>query len=345
MTFLGNTLNAMLAMAAGDAGGGFWMPPRASTIAESIDWVFFFIYWICVFFFVLIMGLMIVFIVKYRRRAEGEGAASNITHHTPLEITWTVIPLILVIAIFFMGLRSYVDLVEAPKNAYEVNVTGQQWSWLFEHRNGATDDRILKVPAGRPVKLIMTSQDVLHAMFIPAFRVKQDLVPGRFTYLWFEAMEPGTHQLFCAEYCGTAHSQMAGFVEVLPPDEFERQIEEDARWLDEVPDEQLHKAGLRLYSRCASCHTLDGTNLIGPSFRETHENWGKPRVMQDGRSVTIDENYIQNSILNPAGDIVANYPNQMPSFAGQLDTRAVQAISEFIKRLDEVVDASGNPIE
>jgi cytochrome c oxidase subunit 2 len=343
MNLLGTLLNATASLA-GDTGGGFWMPPQASTVAGRLDAVFYLIYWICVFFFVLIVGIMIVFLIKYRRR-EGRSAEVTATHNTPLELTWTIIPLILVVAIFYVGLDGYVDMIQAPQNSYEVNVTGKQWSWLFEHRNGATDDQVLKVPAGRPVRLVMTSDDVLHAFFVPAFRVKQDLVPGRYTYIWFQADEPGRHQIFCAEYCGDDHSQMVAFVEVLPPDEFERQIAEDARWLDSYTDEQLYKAGYRLFSRCASCHTLDGSRGIGPSWRETHDMWGQERVLKGGGSVTIDENYIRESILNPGAEIVEPYPNQMASFAGQLREREITAIIEFIKRLDEVVDEQGNLLE
>ncbi len=191
----------------------------------------------------------------------------------------------------------------------------------------------------------MTSQDVLHAMFIPAFRVKQDIVPGRYTYLWFEAKEPGLHQFFCAEYCGKDHSNMVGFVKVLSPAAFEREIAEDANWLADWPEEELHRAGLRIYSRCASCHSLDGSRLIGPSFWETHALWGKERTLTGGRKVTVDENYVRDSMIDPQGSIVDTYPNQMPSFQGQLDDLHIRAMYEFIKHLDEVVDENGNPIE
>ncbi|MBT8486959.1 MAG: cytochrome c oxidase subunit II [Phycisphaerales bacterium] len=341
------TLTSLLSSGARvDTGDGFWLPPQASTYSQGIDWVFYFIYWICVFFFVLIVALMILFVWKYRRTSVTHQAGETVTHHTPLELTWTIIPLILVIAIFWIGLDGYVDMIRPPANAYEVNVVAQRWNWSFEHRNGAQDSQILKVPAGRPVKLVMTSQDVLHALFIPAFRAKQDVVPGRYTTLWFEAKEPGLYQLFCAEYCGTQHSQMGATVAVYPPDEFDEIIAKDARWLDNYTDENLYQAGLRIFARCSSCHSLqEEVRLTGPSFWDVHDDFGKKRLMEGDYEADIDENYIQDSILNPQKDIVATYQGVMPTFQGALKPREVRAMVEFLKRLDEVVDRQGNPIE
>lgn len=345
MNLMSSIATSMLAIqTSGDKGGGLWMPPSGSTIAETIDWMFFFIYWICVFFFVLICAIMVWFIVKYRR-GDGRKAEVTSTHNTPLELTWTIIPLILVIAIFYMGLDGYVDMTGTPKNAYEVNVVGQQWSWQFNHRNGVSDANLLTVPVRRPVKLIMTSQDVLHSVFIPAFRVKQDAVPGRYTYLWFEAKEPGTYQLFCSEYCGTEHSQMTARVEVLEHDEFEAAMTKRANILDELTIADYPAYFLKyLYPRCVSCHNLDETPKQGPGFGQTHRLWGQSRVMDDGREVTVDENYIRKSMLNPQADVVANMTGKMVTFQGQISDKQVTAIIEFMKRLNEVVDEQGKPI-
>jgi cytochrome c oxidase subunit 2 len=328
----------------GDAGGGFWLPPQSSTVAGPTDAIFYLILWICVFFFVLIVALMALFVVKYRRR-EGGPPEKTASHNTPLELTWTIIPLILVIVIFYVGLKAYADVIQAPANAYEVWVTGQQWSWNFKHRNGAEDAKVLTVPAGRPVRLIMTSTDVLHALFIPAFRVKQDLVPGRDTFLWFETPDTGQrqyHQIFCAEYCGKEHSLMTATLLVLPPEEFEAEITAQANVLDDLPIEEYPKFFLeRIYPRCQSCHRLDAAPNQGPGFWETHTLWGKERTLKDGRKVVVDEEYVRKSLLNPQGDVVAGMPGVMTTFQGQLSDKQIRVVQEFLKRAHEVIDSEG----
>jgi cytochrome c oxidase subunit 2 len=333
--------NSTITASTTEAGPSFWMPLRGSSIAEQTDWVFYFVYWVSVFFFALIVGLMTLFIIKYHRRA-GHQEEKTTTHHTALELTWTVIPLILVIVIFYLGLKGYTDLATPPAEAYEVNVTAKKWSWTFDHPNGASEAGELTLPLGRPVKLIMQSSDVLHSLFIPAFRTKQDVVPGRYTYMWFEPTREGVYDLFCAEYCGTDHSQMYAMVNVVPEEDFQRIIEQKARWIDEYEDDRLHEAGIKLYTRCESCHSLDGSDGIGPSFWATHNLWGKNRRLADGSDVVVDENYVLNSIINPNGQLVEGYAPAMPTFKGQLKPRELTALVEFIKRLDDVVDESGN---
>lgn len=344
MTLL-NAFTSMIATAPppADAGGGLWMPPSASTIADPVDRIFFIIYWLCVFFFVLIVVLMTYFAVKYRR-PPGTPAEKAPSHHTALEVTWTVIPLLLVVALFYAGLDVYADITEEPPDAYEVNVTAQKWSWNFQHRDYAVEDPVvLDVPLGRPVKLTMKSTDVLHAFFVPAFRVKQDVVPGRYSYLWFEATEPGEYQFFCAEYCGTEHSQMNGMVRVWEPEAFEAEMVRKERILDELPLEQYPTYFLdRIYPRCVACHNLDSSIKQGPGFGETASLWGKNRVMDDGAEVLVDNNYIRNSMLEPKSQIVANFAAVMPSFQGQLREKEIDAIIEFIKNYDDVVDENGN---
>ena len=336
----------------GRAGGGFWFPESASTVAPEVDRVFNWITWICIFFFLLIVGAMVWFMFKYRRR-EHVASTEGPTHNTPLEITWTAIPLILVILIFYIGLQGYVNLTTPPENAYEIEAVGQQWYWSFNYPNGATDINILHVPVDRPVKINLRANDVLHALFIPAFRVKMDAVPGRHTELWFEATREGEFPLYCAEYCGTQHSQMVGMVKVYKQFEFEDVIDKLANWLDKVPDEDLHKAGVVLYNRCTSCHTADGSPLIGPSFQETHELFksGGTRKLSRGSAVTVNEDYLRNSIRKPSDQIAANaqgvaYPSSMtPTIADQLGTRGVEAMIQMIMRLDELVDDDGKLIE
>lgn len=327
---------------------GFWMPIRGSTVAPGVDLIFDVITWISIFFFILIVVLMVIFVVKYRRQSADHSASVDAaTHHTPLELTWTIIPLILVIVIFYIGMQGYINIRNAPPGAYEINVTAQKWSWSFEHRNGCSSTGVLHVPVGRPVKLIMTSQDVLHSLYIPAFRVKQDVVPGRITTLWFEATAAGEYDLFCTEYCGREHSSMIARVKVYEEEEFQAAVAECANWIDDYSDERLHEAGARLYtSRCSQCHTLDGSIKIGPSFRETHEHIvnNEEREFTNADNRVVDEQYIWDSIVNPGGEVIAGFPNAMPPFQGQLKPREIQAMISFIKRLDEF-DNEGNLID
>jgi cytochrome c oxidase subunit II len=248
-----------------------------------------------------------------------------------------------VIAIFYVGMEGYLNLRAAPLGSYEIDVTAMRWSWTFTHKNGCTQVGELYVPVGRPVKLNMHSEDVLHSLYIPAFRVKQDVVPGRYTYLWFEATKPGDYDLFCTEYCGKDHSQMTARVIAMPEDEFQAKLQECADFIDkpEYAGDNLFKAGPRLYNRCASCHTLDGKSSTGPSWKETHSLWGKERVLTDGSKVTVDENYIKESILTPQKHIVMNFTGAMPTFKGQLKEREVEAMVQFIRRLNEF-DEKGN---
>lgn len=339
-------LDIFLSSTLATVGRGFWMPERASTVADNVDLVFNMITWISAIFFVLIVVIMAVFIIKYRR-VPGREAERTVTHHTPLELTWTIIPLILVIVIFYVGMVGYLELRTSPVDVYEVQVTGQKWYWNFEHRGGCAEANVLRVPVGRPVRLIMSSTDVLHSLYIPAFRVKQDVVPGRFTTLWFEATRTGTFDLYCTEYCGTQHSQMVGHVIVYDEDEFEEEMRKCRDWINEIGEEQLFLAGARLFNRCQACHTLDGTPKIGPSFLETHQYFveGRERTFVDGSRRLVDENYLRESILVPASEVVAGYPNSMPPFQAQLNEQQLRSLVEFIKRLDEIeLDARGNPV-
>lgn len=334
------------------SGVTFWFPEQASTVALEIDWLFNFITWICIFFFVMITILMVWFCVKYRMRHPAQKAQSDVTHNTPLELTWTIIPLILVIAMFYVGMVGYLNLRRPPVGAYEVNVTAARWSWTFQHRNGTNAPDVLLVPLNRPVKLIMQSSDVLHAVFIPAFRVKQDVVPGRVTHLWFEATKEGDYDLFCAEYCGTDHSQMHAIVRALPDDKFEEELRKQGEWYKDKPEETLYAfAQEKIYSRCKSCHSLDGKDGIGPSWRGL---WAKLEagdhvftddttlkdLMGPGKMFENAEHYIEQSIRTPQQKIVMNFAGSMPSLP--LKTQEIIAIRDFIKHLDEF-DDQGKP--
>lgn len=369
MLLIAGVISAVGTVVAGWASGvGFWFPQRASTVAAGIDLVFNVITWISIFFLILVTWLTVLFAIKYRRR-EHSKATSNVTHNTPLELTWTIIPLLLVIVIFYVGMVGYLDLRRAPAGAYEVNVHAKRWSWSFKHRNGCDETNELSVPVGKPVRLIMQSDDVLHALFIPAFRVKQDIIPNRITDLWFQCTDPGTYELFCAEYCGKDHSQMHALViayddELVSPKDgltnFQRKIQECAAIFDRATPETYPDLAMRyLYPRCASCHTLDGKANTGPTWKGLwHEIETGNVVFTDGTKLSdlmgpgklfeTPEEYIRQSILNPQQKVVMNFtPGAMTTFKGQLDERKVFALIELIKHLDEF-DNTGkriNPLE
>ena len=318
-------LLARIAMGPDPDDGSFWMPPQVSTVARSVDWLFNFILAISVFFFILIVVVMVVFVVKYRRR-EGQQAESSPSHNTALEITWTVIPVIIVIVIFFFGFKGYLDMATPPANAYEVLVEGQKWKWSFTYPNGYVDEN-LHVPVDRPVRLVMSSSDVIHSLYVPAFRIKMDVVPGRYSKAWFEATEPGEYDLFCAEYCGTSHSDMLAHVIVHPPGEFETWLEKASNFLETMTPVD---AGRKLFQvrGCQQCHSMDGSAKTGPTLLGV---FGRTENLVDGGTVTVDENYIRESILEPNARVVAGFEPVMPTYQGRLKDAEIMAIIEYLK--------------
>ncbi|MGC8792869.1 MAG: cytochrome c oxidase subunit II [Bryobacteraceae bacterium] len=304
------------------------MPVAGSTFARQVDPLFMFLVGLSAFFFVLIAGLTGWFILRYRRgRAARRGQAP--THNTALELTWSLIPLVLVVVIFFWGFHGYISAAVAPADALEIKVIGKRWLWQFEYPNGLRTVNDLRIPLGKPVKLVMISEDVIHSFYVPSFRIKQDVLPSRYTQLWFEAAEPGIHRLLCAEYCGRGHSDMLGTVQVLSQEEYQH-------WLDGAGAEgegiPLPELGRQIYTQygCETCHSLDGSRREGPSFKGI---FGKPVLLTGGQSVVADENYIRESILNPQAKIVAGYQPVMPTFQGLLNERQINALIEFIKEL------------
>ena len=259
--------------------------------------------------------------------------------------------------IFFIGFKGFIIAKTVPDNAYQIDVTAAKWYWKFKYPNGATSDD-LYVPAGRPVKLVMRSEDVLHSFYIRDFRVKQDVVPGRYTSLWFQADNPTEgqdfHHIFCTEFCGTGHSDMNRKVFVLPETEFDNWVVEQGRWLDKVSDDDLWwKAGPQLYRACASCHTLDGSVGTGPSWGNydgTGNVWERSKagsthkidggknlgdIIGTGKEYETPEGYLRESILNPGKHLVDPYGNVMPTFKGQLSDRGIQALIDMMKNLDK----------
>ena len=342
-----------LATTADPTAATFWMPEAASSVSGKIDWIFEFINVICYIFLVLVTVVLVWFAVKYRRKSEGqEILGEGPTHGLALELTWTIIPTGIVVAIFWVGMIGYIDLRESPEDSYEVSVTAQQWSWAFAHPDyGVIEGNELHVPLNRPVRLIMGSADVLHSLYVPAFRVKQDVVPGRYSSLWFTAIKPGSYQLYCTEYCGKDHSKMLATVHVLPEDEFQAKMGKLAREYEDLPEADLPAYALtKLYNRCSSCHSLDGEVRSGPTFKGLWDRVARGegaftngRTLQEymgpGGEYELPENYLRESILNPGKLIRENYANVMPNnFASQLKPRQVEALVLMMKHLDRLAD-------
>jgi cytochrome c oxidase subunit 2 len=348
-----SSTSLIAAALAAEPAGNVWLPPAASNLAGSVDAMFHAINAICYFFFFGICGVMAYFVVKYRARKGQAFRSDGPLHHLPLETMWAVVPLLIVIVIFYVGFRDFIHISTPPKNAYVVKVTAQKWAWSFQYPTGATSDD-LYVPAGKPVQLTMRASDVLHSCYIPDFRVKKDLVPGRYSYLWFQADQPTTseqaHNLFCTEYCGTGHSNMNRKVHVLAQEDFDKWLVEQGQWLDKIPEEELYfRAGPKIYARCQQCHSLDGSKGIGPSWKgiwaRVSGGEGSGEKFADGGSYTsmigagkkyaTPEDYLRNSILNPGSELVAGYGNAMPSFKGQLNDKAIDAVIGMMRHLDE----------
>lgn len=307
----------------------FWLPPPDSTTAGSVDALFYLILWISLFFFVLIVGLMTLFVILYRRRSEGAAPGESASHNTLLEITWSVIPLGIVILIFYLGFVGYMDMRLPPREAYEIDVVARQWSWQFTYSNGFTDT-ILHVPADQPVRLIMRSEDVIHSLSIPDFRVKMDLVPGRYTKTWFHAKQAGEHDLYCTEYCGTGHSDMTTLVKVYRRGTFEQELE---RLNLGVAAMSPAERGQRLYvtNGCAGCHSTDGSAKTGPSFKGI---WGQTHQFSNAAPAIVDENYIRESIIDPSAKIRAGYEDKMNSFQGQFSDEELGLLIKFIQSFE-----------
>lgn len=309
-----------------------WIPEVASNLAGKVDGVLLTITLLSLFFFVLITVILVVFAVKYRRKRDDE-ETPYITGSEPLEIIWTVIPSILLIALFVYGFVVYKEMRTPPADSVDITVTGKQWLWTFDYYNGKKTLNELYVEQNRPVRLVMMSDDVLHSFFVPGFRVKQDVLPGRYVQLWFTPTKIGTFDIFCAEYCGTGHSVMLGKVNVLSPEAYDI-------WENGVPGEgggavaSLPPAelGEKIYKEkgCNACHSVDGSTLVGPSFKGV---FGHTVELADGSNVDADENYLRQSILEPQSQVVKGFQPVMPSFKGILSDDEVTAVIAYIKTL------------
>jgi cytochrome c oxidase subunit 2 len=308
-------------------------PDRASTIAGQIDALFLALVAISVFFSTMIFFLIFFFAIRYRRRP-GRGHAEQVQNKFLLEFFWTGVPICITVVLFIFGAMLFMRLRQPPANALPIYVVGKQWMWKVQHPEGRREIDELHVPVGRPVKLVMASQDVIHDIFIPAFRIKQDVVPGRYTAMWFEATKKGEYHLFCSQYCGTQHSGMIGKVIAMEPREFEA-------WLAGSTEETPVKAGEKLFSRfdCTNCHA-PGARQRGPTLEGAY---GNPVGLQSGQTVLFDDNYIRESILNPMAQITEGYRPIMPTFQGQLNEEQIMELIAYIKSLTPQQSGKPNP--
>ncbi len=305
------------------------LPERASTLSGHVDALYFFLVGLTIFFSVLIAVMIIVLSFKYRKGKHPK--AEQVEGSLILELTWTIIPLAITMVIFVWAASIYFYETRPPRNAMEVYVVAKQWMWKMQHVEGQREINTLHVPMNRDVRLIMTSQDVIHSFYVPAFRTKADVLPGRYTSIWFRATKPGHYHLFCAEYCGTQHSGMIGDIVVMEPQDYER-------WASAGADGSLANQGEKAFQQYggAMCHRSDtqgrGPNLVGL--------YGKPVLLDDGRTVIADESYIRESIVDPAAKVVSGFKPVMPVFQGQITEDELVALVAYVKSLGT---GQGNP--
>lgn len=294
--------------------------------AEKLDTLYHFLVGISVAACVLVIVAFAYFSIRYRRKSEKEQGFAKVSHNTFLEFIWSFIPFVIFAVAFVWGWVLYYDFKRPPENSLEIHVYGQMWSWTFVYKNGRKTTNEFYVPAHQPVKLIMTSKDVLHSFFIPTFRIKQDVVPGIYTSLWFKANRKGRFQVFCTEFCGTGHANMLAKMHVVSLKEWED-------WLAHDPYKGLSLAEIgkkAFQGRCTVCHTTTKEKLIGPGLAGL---MGAKRELTNGKSLVVDENYLRESILNPSEKIVAGFQNQMTPFAGTLSEEELTGLIEYIKTL------------
>jgi cytochrome c oxidase subunit II len=301
-------------------------PDQASTMAGPVDLLAGFIISLCVFFSTLTAILLIYFAIRYRRRSEDD-LPPHIHGSTRLEAGVMVFMFSMTLIMFFWSVNLFINMARPPDDAVVVYVVGKQWMWKLQHPDGQREINELHVPVGKPVRLIMTSEDVIHDFYVPAFRVKQDVLPNRYTYMWFEARQEGTFHLFCEEYCGTQHARMVGAVHVMKPEDYDR-------WLSENADLSMSLRGRQLFLKhqCIACHT-GSTTQRGPSLEELYMS---TVTLTDGRRITADDSYIAESIRLPKAKIVAGFQPIMPTFGPDvMDEQELQQLVDFIKNLHQ----------
>ena len=308
-------------------------PEQASTMAGRVDALYFYLVAVSAFFAILIALLVIVFAIKYRRRSETE-LPRGIEGSLKLEVAWSAIPLAIALSFFFWGAKLFFAMNRPPNDALEVYVVGKQWMWKIQHADGQREINELHVPVGRAVRLTMTSEDVIHDFSIPAFRMKKDVVPGRYTTEWFQASRTGRYHIFCAQYCGTKHSGMTGWIDVMEPADYQA-------WLSGgAASESLADAGAKLFQRhaCNTCHRPDSL-ARGPNLEGL---FGKQVQLADGRTITADESYIRESILTPNARLVKGFQPIMPTFQGLVSEEELLQLVAYVKSLSKPPAAPGS---
>ncbi|HEV7921656.1 MAG TPA: cytochrome c oxidase subunit II [Thermoanaerobaculia bacterium] len=298
-------------------------PEQASTVARDVDALFLGLVVLCGAVSLLIWLVIFFFAIKYRRRPENELAQEEEAPKA-LEMAWTIIPTIIFIGIFVAGAFVFFHINRVPDDALDIYATGRQWMWKFQHPGGQREINTLHVPVNRPIRITMASEDVIHSLWFPAFRVKADVLPSRYRTMWFQATKPGRYHIFCAEYCGTLHSGMIGWVEVLEPTEYQR-------WLAGGSEGSLSSQGEKLFQKyaCNTCHTNDATGR-GPVLAGVY---GKTVLLADNTSVLADDNYIRESILNPQAKVVQGFAPVMPTFQGQVSEDDLLKLLAYVKSL------------
>jgi cytochrome c oxidase subunit II len=311
-----------------------FFPTQASAQAGQVDALYFFLVAVSAFFAGLIAILVVVFAVKYHRRRHDE-VGEAIHGSIALELLWTIIPFGIAMMMFFWGAQVFFHLMRPPKGAMEIYVVGKQWMWKVQHMDGAREINELHVPVGRPVKLVLGSEDVIHDFFVPAFRVKADVIPGRYNTLWFTATKPGRYHIFCAQYCGTKHSAMIGWVTAMEPGDYQA-------WLSsESSGGTMAASGAKLFQdlACATCHLENGQGR-GPALTGAY---GKSVRLSNGQTVIMDDAYIRESILNPQAKVTAGFQPIMPTFQGLVTEEQLLQLIAYVKSLDATTGGSVTP--
>lgn len=308
-------------------------PEQASTAAEQVDRLYIFLLGVASFFTLLIFLLIVYFVFKYRHGARVDRSQSPGQRFWILEITWTLIPLGLTMIMFGWGADLFFKVHHPPPDCIEINVLAKQWMWKIQHAEGKQEINSLHIPVGKPVKLQMISEDVIHSFFVPNFRVKQDVLPGRYTTIWFQPTKTGHYHLFCAEYCGTSHSRMTGEIIVQEPAEY-------ADWLQGGSSESPEAAGKQLYDqfRCATCHA----NPTNPRCPPLDGIFGRMVKLEDGSTLVADEAYLRQSILDPTAQVVAGYKPVMPTYKGQIGEEGVFHLIAYLKSLQPLQQRTPN---
>jgi len=313
-----------------DTTGTLFLPPGGSTIAGDVDSIFHFLFYASIIMLTIVTVGIVYFSIKYRhRKKEPLTTTSGVDHNLKLELLWFIIPTILVVIVFLWGLKVYVKMTIVPKDAMEIKVTGQKWFWSFDYPEGASSVNDLVVPAGKPVKLLMSSKDVIHSFYVPDFRIKMDVLPNRYTVTWFEAENIGNHNLFCTEFCGTGHSDMIGKVRVVSEREYKEWLENSSGSGEGMSQEEF---GAQLFRQkaCVTCHSIEGAKLVGPHLNGI---FGENVLFSSGGKAVVDENYIRKSILEPQADVVAGYDPVMPTYQRILNEKQINALIMYIKSL------------